>query len=247
MQKDLEGRVALVTGASRGIGYQLARQLGARGAHVIALARTVGALEELDDEIKAAGGDAATLVPVDLKDFDALDRLGAAIYERWGKLDILIGNAAMLGTLSPVGHIKVKTFDEAMATNVTANWRLIRSLDALLRQSDAGRALFLTAAQAHSCTPFWAVQAATKAALEALVRTWAAETQKTALRVNLADPGPVRTGLRAKAMPGEDPRKLAEPAEIAPALLALVSPAYGRTGCLYDRVAGDTLDFLQAD
>ncbi|MTI00388.1 SDR family NAD(P)-dependent oxidoreductase [Roseibium sp. RKSG952] len=247
MERDFEGRVALVTGASRGIGYQLARQLGARGAHVIALARTVGALEELDDEIKSAGGEAATLVPVDLKDFEALDRLGAAIYERWGKLDVLIGNAGMLGTLSPIGHIKVKTFDEAMATNVTANWRLLRSLDALLRQSDAGRALFLTAAQAHSCTPFWGLQASTKAALEALVRTYAAETQKSSLKVNLADPGPVRTGLRAKAMPGEDPQTVAAPEEIAPALLQLVSTSYPRTGCLYDRLSDDTLDFLASE
>ncbi|MTI42335.1 NAD(P)-dependent dehydrogenase (short-subunit alcohol dehydrogenase family) [Roseibium hamelinense] len=244
MQKDFEGRVALVTGASRGIGYQLAKNLGARGAHVIALARTVGGLEELDDEIQQAGGESATLVPVDLKDFGALDRLGAAIYKRWKKLDVLIGNAAMLGTLSPIGHIKVKTFDEALATNVTANWRLMRSMDALLRQSDAGRALFLTAAQAHSCTPFWGIQSTTKAALEALVRTYAAETEKAALNVNLADPGPVRTGLRAKAMPGEDPSTLATPEDVAPALVNLVSAQYMRTGCLYDRLSDDTLDLL---
>ncbi|MBO6757047.1 MAG: SDR family NAD(P)-dependent oxidoreductase [Roseibium sp.] len=230
MERDFDGRVALVTGASRGLGYQIARELGVRGAHVIALARTVGGLEELDDDIKADGGEAATLVPVDLKDFDALDRLGAAIFKRWKKLDILVGNAALAATLSPVGHIKVKTFTEALDTNVTANWRLIRSLDPLLRQSDAGRAVFLTAAQAHTATPFWSLHAATKAALEAMVKTWAAETQKSNLRVNLFDPGPLRTGLRAKTMPGEDPDTLTEPVEVVPSLLKLLGPDATQTG-----------------
>jgi len=235
MQKDFEGRVALVTGASRGLGYQLAKQLGARGAQVIALARTVGGLEELDDEIKEAGGPDATLVPLDLKDFDALDRLGAAIFERWKKLDILIGNAGIMGTLSPVGHIKPKTFEEALSTNVTANFRLIRSLDPLLRQSEAGRALFLTDHHSDGQTPFWGIQSATKAALDALVRTYAAETAKTALRINLADPGPMRTGLRGKAMPGEDKEKLPRPAEVAANLLPLVMPSVTQTGQLYSR------------
>jgi len=235
MQQDFEGRVALVTGASRGLGYQLAKQLGTRGAQVIALARTVGGLEELDDEIKQAGGPDATLVPLDLKDFEALDRLGAAIFERWKKLDILIGNAGIMGTLSPVGHIKPKTFEEALATNVTANWRLIRSLDPLLRQSAGGRALFLTDHHSNGQTPFWGIQAATKAALEAIVRTYAAETAITALRVNLADPGPMRTGLRAKAMPGEDKDKLPHPAEVAADLLPLVTPDVTQTGQLFSR------------
>lgn len=238
MEKDFEGRVALVTGASRGIGYELARQLGARGAQVIAIARTVGGLEELDDAIKQAGGPPAMLVPVDLKDFDALDRLGAAIFERWKKLDILIGNAAMAATLSPVGHIKVKTFDEAMATNVTANYRLLRSLDVLLRQSDAGRALFLTDGHVRTTTPFWGLQATTKAALEAMVKTYAAETEKTAMRINLADPGPVRTGHRAKAMPGEDPDKLPKPESVATDLLKLVGKDVTETGKVFDRVKG---------
>ena len=242
MTQDFEGRVAVVTGASRGIGYQLAKALGSRGAHVIAVARTVGGLEDLDDEIRAAGGQ-ATLVPVDITDFDALDRLGAAIFERWKKLDILVGNAGILGLLSPLGHISPKDFEKAMATNVTANWRLIRSLDPLLRQSDAARVLFMTATQAHSCTAFWGVQAVTKAALEALARTYANESLKTNIKINLADPGPVRTGLRAKAMPGEDPDKLAKPEDVAAALLKLLGPDMTDTGRLYDHARGEIRDF----
>ncbi|MEJ8475323.1 SDR family NAD(P)-dependent oxidoreductase [Roseibium algae] len=237
MVQDFDGRIALVTGASRGIGYQLAKELGSRGAHVIAIARTVGALEELDDDIKTAGGQ-TTLVPVDLTDFDALDRLGAAVYERWKKLDILVGNAAQLGVLSPLGHIGPKDFDKVMATSVTANWRLIRSLDPLLRQSDSGRAVFMTSHHARECTPFWGLQSVSKAALEALVRTYAHETEKTAMRVNLFDPGPVRTGLRAKAMPGENPDKLPQPVDVVPELLAMLLPDVGVTGQLYDRTKG---------
>lgn len=242
MTKEFEGRVAVVTGASRGIGYQLAKSLGSKGAHVIAIARTVGGLEDLDDEIQAAGGQ-ATLVPVDLTDYDALDRLGAAIFERWKKLDILVGNAAILGLLSPLGHISPKDFEKAMATNVTANWRLIRSLDLLLRQSDAARVLFMTGAHAHSCTAYWGIQAVTKAALEALARTYANETLKTNVKINLADPGPVRTGLRAKAMPGEDPEKIAKPEDVVPSLLKLLGPDVAETGKLYDRLKDEILDF----
>lgn len=238
MNKDFEGKIALVTGASRGIGYQVAKQLGERGAHVIALARTVGALEELDDEIGSAGGE-TTLVPLDLTDFDALDRLGAAIYERWKKLDIFVGNAGMLGVLSPLGHISPKDFEKVMAVNVTANWRLIRSLDPLLRQSDAGRALLLTSVQAATCTAFWGLQATSKAAVEALARTWANESRQTTLKINLADPGPTRTGLRAKAMPGEVADNLARPATVAKDLLELVQPDVLDSGRLYDRVSGE--------
>ncbi|MCX2723179.1 SDR family NAD(P)-dependent oxidoreductase [Roseibium salinum] len=236
MHKDFEGRLAVVTGASRGIGYQIAKKLGERGAHVIAIARTVGGLEDLDDEIKAAGGQ-ATLVPLDLTDYDALDRLGAAIFERWKKLDILVGNAGVLGVLSPLGHIGPKDFEKVMAVNVTANWRLIRSLDPLLRQSDAGRALFLTAVQAHTCTAFWGLQAISKSAVEAMARTWAQESLQTPMKINLADPGPTRTGLRAKAMPGEIPENLPSPAGVADELLDLVGPEVLETGKLYDRVA----------
>jgi len=236
--EDFKGRVAVVTGASRGIGYQLALKLGAAGAHVIAIAKTVGGLEDLDDDIKAAGGEAATLVPVDLTDYDALDRLGAAIFERWGKLDILVGNAGKLGVLSPLGHIGIKDFDSVMAVNVTANWRLIRSLDPLLRQSDAGRALFLTAEQAQSATAFWGLQATSKAALEALVHTYANESLQTAMKINLADPGPVRTGLRAKAMPGENPDTLPSPADAADGLMDLLRPSVTATGTLFRRKDG---------
>lgn len=242
MSKDFEGRVALVTGASRGIGYQLAKQLAARGAHVIAIARTVGGLEDLDDEIQAAGGQ-ATLVPVDLMDYDALDRLGAAIFERWKKLDILIGNAGMLGVLSPLGHISPKDFEKVMAINVTANWRLIRSLDPLLRQSDAGRALFLTAVQASTCTAFWGLQSTSKAAVEALARTWANESLQTNMKINLADPGPTRTGLRAKAMPGEPAENLPEPSLVASELLEQVKPDVLETGKLYDRVSREWVSY----
>ncbi|WP_298982319.1 SDR family NAD(P)-dependent oxidoreductase [uncultured Roseibium sp.] len=236
MEKDFDGRVALVTGASRGIGYQIAKKLGERGAHVIALARTVGGLEDLDDEIKSAGGQ-TTLVPLDLMDFDALDRLGAAVFERWKKLDILIGNAGMLGVLSPIGHISPKDFEKVMSVNVTANWRLIRSLDPLLRQSDAGRALFLTAVQAQTCTAFWGLHAISKASVEAMTKTWANESLQTPMKINIADPGPTRTGLRAKAMPGEIPDNLATPELVAEDLLELVKPDVLETGRLFDRVS----------
>jgi NAD(P)-dependent dehydrogenase (short-subunit alcohol dehydrogenase family) len=236
MTKDFEGRIALVTGASRGIGYQIAKQLGERGAHVIALARTVGGLEDLDDEIRAAGGE-TTLVPLDLTDFDALDRLGAAIYERWKKLDVFVANAGMLGVLSPLGHISPKDFDKVSAVNITANWRLIRSLDPLLRQSDAGRALFLTSVQAATCTPFWGLQSISKSAVEAMARTWANESLQTKMKINLADPGPTRTGLRAKAMPGEVAENLPRPDAVAADLLELVKPDVLETGRLFDRVS----------
>lgn len=235
-RKDFEGRVALVTGASRGIGYQIAKQLGERGAHVIALARTVGGLEDLDDEIASAGGQ-TTLVPLDLTDADALDRLGAAIFERWKKLDILVANAGMLGVLSPIGHISPKDFDKVMAVNVTANWRLIRSLDPLLRQSEAGRALFLTSVQAQTRTAFWGLQSISKAAVEAMAKTWANESLQTPMKINLADPGPTRTGLRAKAMPGEIPDNLPAPNEVAGELVELLKPDVFRTGELFDRVS----------
>ncbi|WP_106754190.1 SDR family NAD(P)-dependent oxidoreductase [Pannonibacter carbonis] len=239
----LQGRVAVVTGASRGIGYHLAKALAAEGVHVIALARTVGGLEDLDDEIKGLGG-SATLVPLDLMDYDGIDRLGAAIFERWGKLDMLVGNAGMLGGLSPLGHIDIKTFDKVMALNVTANWRLIRSLDPLLRQSDAGRAVFLTSSAAHKCKPFWGVYSASKAALEALVRTYAAETQSGTVRVNLLNPGAMRTAMRAKAMPGEDPDTLPHPSEVAPQIIAMLRPDFIDTGRLFDRPSGMFKDFV---
>ncbi|MEZ5839316.1 MAG: SDR family NAD(P)-dependent oxidoreductase [Hyphomicrobiales bacterium] len=233
--KPLEGRIALVTGASRGIGYHAALALAAAGAHVIAVARTQGGLEELDDEIQAAGGGGATLVPLDLMDFEGIDRLGAAIYERWGKLDALLGNAGALGQLAPIGHIDLKVWDKTLAVNVTANWRMLRSFDPLLRRSDAGRALFLTSGAPHKCRAFWGVYSATKAALEALVRTYADELRNISpVRANLLNPGPMRTAMRAQAMPGEDPMTLPHPSEIAPTIVELLSPSFTETGVIYD-------------
>ena len=225
----LAGRVALVTGASRGIGAAIARLFAAEGAHIVAVARTVGGLEELDDAIKAAGG-TATLVPQDLTDFDAIDRLGAALHERYGRLDVLVGNAGVLGGLSPVPHIEPKVWDEAVAINLTANYRLIRSLDPLLRQSDAGRAVFVSTGATRAPRAYWGTYGTTKIALEYLVLTWAAEVAETAIRVNLVNPGATRTAMRATAMPGEDPETLPAPEDIAPVFLDLAAPDCTRHG-----------------
>ncbi|PWJ85233.1 NAD(P)-dependent dehydrogenase (short-subunit alcohol dehydrogenase family) [Pseudaminobacter salicylatoxidans] len=229
---DLSNRVALVTGASRGIGYQIAKHMAAAGAHVIAVARTVGGLEDLDDEIKAAGGQ-ATLVPLDLTDMDGIDRLGGAINDRWGKLDILVANAGVLGVISPIGHVEAKVFDKVMAVNVTGTWRLIRSVDPLLRKSDAGRAIVLSSGAAHSARAFWGPYAASKAAVETLVRSWSDETRNMPLRVNNVDPGATRTAMRAQAVPGENPDTLPTPAEVARKILPLASPALRETGMLF--------------
>ncbi|MBW8444817.1 MAG: SDR family NAD(P)-dependent oxidoreductase [Arenimonas sp.] len=232
MTVDLKGRIALVTGASRGIGYYTALELAKAGAHVIACARTVGGLEELDDAIKAVGG-SATLVPFDLADMNAIDALGASIDERWGKLDILVANAGILGVISPIGHIEAKVFEKVMTINVTATWRLIRSLEPLLVKSDQGRALILSSAAAHKCRPFWGVYSASKAAVEALARTWAGETQRLPLRIVSIDPGPTRTAMRAQAMPGEDPSTVPHPSEVAARLLPLCGTALTETGKLF--------------
>jgi NAD(P)-dependent dehydrogenase (short-subunit alcohol dehydrogenase family) len=224
-----ENRIALITGASRGIGHAAAIALAKQGMHVILVARTVGGLEEADDEIQKAGG-SATLVPLDLRDFDALDRLGASIYERWGKLDAFFGNAGVLGALTPLSHLEPKVFAEALDVNVTANWRLIRSLDPLLRASDAGRALFVTTGAARKHIPYWGSYAVTKAALESLVLTYAAECASTNVRVNLLSPGPLRTKMRAKAMPGEDPQSLEPPETVTPLIKELLSPSCIRNG-----------------
>ena len=231
--KPLAGRIAVVTGASRGIGYQAAKGIAAAGAHVIAVARTVGGLEELDDAIRKLGG-SATLVPLNLTDYDAIDRLGAAIFQRWKKLDIFLANAGVLGQLSPLGHIPPKVWDEVMAVNVTANWRLIRSLDPLLRESDAGRAIFMSSGAAERCRPFWGPYSASKAALNALARTYAQEVQSTPVRVVVVDPGRTRTAMRAKAMPGEDPATLPKPTEIVPHLVEMASPGFDRTDVLFE-------------
>ncbi|WP_296745168.1 SDR family NAD(P)-dependent oxidoreductase [Mesorhizobium sp.] len=233
MTLDLSGRVAVVTGASRGIGYFIARELAAAGAHVIAVARTVGGLEELDDQIKADGRGQATLVPLDLADTAGIDRLGGAIHERWGKLDILVANAGVLGVISPIGHVEAKTFEKVMTINVTSTWRLIRSVDPLLRLSDAGRAIILSSNAAHSARAFWAPYAASKAAVETMMRSWAHETESLPLRVNAADPGATRTAMRAQAMPGEDPETLPHPSEIARRIAPLASPELKETGLIF--------------
>lgn len=236
MAQFLGGRLALVTGASRGIGRAVALDLARAGAHVVALARTQGALEELDDEVRKLGGE-ATLVPCDLKDAEALDRLGAAIHERWGKLDILVANAGVLGPITPLSHVEPRQWDDVLAVNVTANWRLVRSLDALLRASDAGRAVFVSSGAAHRADlrPYWGPYAVTKAALDALARTYAAETATTSnVKVMVVNPGPLRTRMRATAMPGEDPETLRTPEEFATKLIALCRPDATETGKLYD-------------
>ncbi len=245
MAQSLDGRLALVTGASRGIGRATALALARAGAHVVALARTQGALEELDDEIRRLGGE-ATLVPCDLKDSEALDRLGAALHERWGSLDILVANAGVLGPITPLSHVEPKQWDNVVAVNVTANWRLIRSLDALLRASDAGRVVFISSGAGHRADmrPYWGPYAVTKAALDALARTYAAETSTTSsVQVTVVNPGPLRTRMRAAAMPGEDPETLRTPEDLAPKIVALCSPDATGTGKLYDFPTDKMLSF----
>jgi NAD(P)-dependent dehydrogenase (short-subunit alcohol dehydrogenase family) len=233
----LEGRIALVTGASRGLGAAAALAFAKEGAHVVAVARTVGGLEALDDRIQKAGG-SATLVPLDVTDGAGIDRLGGAIYERFGKLDVFLGNAGLLGTLSPIGHIDPAIFEKVMAVNVTANWRLIRSLDPLLRASDAGRAIFVTSGVSRRVVPYWSAYAASKAALDMMVCTYAAESAHTAVRVNLYNPGPMRTGMRKEAFPGEKPESVPLPEAHAEALIQLAVPACTMNG---EWVAGDQL------
>ena len=231
MSKRFAGKIALVTGASKGIGRAAAIALGGEGAHVICVARTTGALEEVDDAVQKAGG-TATLVPLNLKDVAAIDRLGASIFERWGKLDAFLGNAGTLGVLTPLTHLEPKIFAELVELNITANWRLIRSLDPLLRLSDAGRALFVTSGAARKHTPFWGGYAMSKAALESLALTYAAECEETKVKVNLVNPGPIRTLMRKKAMPGEDASRLKTPEQLAPLLLDLLAPEQTQNGTL---------------
>lgn len=225
LSRPLEGKVILISGASRGIGYASALALAKAGAHIIALARTQGGLEDLDDEIKAVGGE-TTLVPTDLKQLDTLDQLAAIIHERWGRLDGLFANAGVLGEITPAQQVTPKTFDEVFAVNMTANYRLIRALDPLLRAAPAGRALFMTSGVAQSHRAYWSAYAASKAALEAYVSCWAKEIDITNVRVNLLNPGAVRTAMRAKAMPGEDGSTLPSPRDVAPLVVEMLSPNY---------------------
>ena len=220
----LAGRIALVTGASRGIGYASALAIAKAGAHVIATARTQGGLEELDDEIFAATGQHATLAPFDLVDGGGIDRLGGALYERFGKLDILVHAAAMLGPLTPASHMDPRQFDKVLAVNMKAPYRLIRSYEPLLRASDAGRAIFLTSHVAKEPRAFWGGYAATKAGMEAYVKAWADEMENSPIRACLLDPGRMRTAMRREAYPGEDKDALPDPSEIGPLVVELANP-----------------------
>ena len=225
----LQGRISVITGASRGLGAAIAKRFAGEGAHVVLVARTVGGLEEVDDAIRAEGG-AATLVPLDLTEFDRIDEMGAALAQRFGHIDVLVGNAGILGTLSPMGHIDTQIWDQVIAVNLTANWRLIRSFDPLLRASNSGRAIFVTSGAADGAHPYWGAYAASKAALEIMVKTWAGEVTKTPVKVNLVDPGALRTSMRAEAYPGEDPMTLRAADEITDTFVELAEAASTRHG-----------------
>lgn len=242
MTLPLTDRIALVTGASRGIGYATARALARAGAHIVAVARTQGGLEELDDDIRKDGG-SATLVPLNLTDVDGIARLGAALNDRHGKLDILVGNAGVSGPSSPLGHIEMKPWNDVISINVSANFQLIRCMEPLLRKSDAGRAVFVTSGAANKASAYLGPYSASKAALEALVRVWANETASTALRVNLFNPGPIRTRMRAAVFPGEDPLKLDTPEQAAEFIVPMCAPSWNETGKFYDYPTRKLLSF----
>ncbi len=227
-----DGKVALVTGASRGIGRAIAKALALQGAHVVALARTKGGLEELDDEIRAAGGE-ISLVRLDLKDGAKIDALGPTLYERWKRLDIFVGNAGILGPLSPLGHISEADWSAELAINLTANWRLLRTLDPILRLAPAARVLFMTSGGAERCRAYWGPYSVSKAALDALAKTYAHEVASTNVKVNLLDPGRIRTRMRAQAYPGEDEKTVPAPDAIVPLALSLLTPEVTTSGDLH--------------
>ena len=242
MSGPLASRIALITGASRGIGHALAIALAKLGAHIVATARTPGGLEELDDAVRAVGG-TATLVPLEMRDTDGIVRLAAALNERYGKLDIFVGNAALGGSNSPLDHFEPKEWDNVLAVNVTANWHFIRTMDALLKRSDAGRVVFLTSGASANPRPFRGLYATSKAALETLARTYAAETASTPIRVNLFNPGPTRTRMRATVMPGEDPMTLPTAETMAEQIVPLCLPDFDKTGMKYDAPTGRLLAY----
>jgi NAD(P)-dependent dehydrogenase (short-subunit alcohol dehydrogenase family) len=244
MDKPLADHIALVTGASRGIGYALSLALARAGAHVIAVARTVGGLEELDDAVRTAGS-TATLVPLDMRDYPGIYRLAKALNERHKRLDILVGNAAIGGQRSPLGHVDPNAWDEAIAINLTANYHLIRAMDPLLGRAVAGRVVFMTSGAATHARAYAGPYSVSKAALNVLARTYAAETDSTPIRVNLFNPGPTRTRMRAQVMPGEDPMTLPTPEQVAERILDLCLPSFSETGKLYDYPAGTLLEFKQ--
>ncbi|HXC28487.1 MAG TPA: SDR family NAD(P)-dependent oxidoreductase [Stellaceae bacterium] len=235
----LTGKIALITGASRGIGAAVAEACAREGAHLVLAARTVGGLEEVDDKIRVAGG-AATLVPLDLRDFIKIDELAAGIYQRFERLDILVGNAAEFGTFSPLGHIDPGLWQEVIDLNLTANWRLIRAMDPLLRAAPHGRAIFVTSGIARSPRAYWGPYAVSKAGLEVLVKTYAAECEKTNVRANLIGPGVVRTRLRARVFPGEDPMTLPPPETVVDAFVQLALDSCERNGDII--TASDLID-----
>jgi NAD(P)-dependent dehydrogenase (short-subunit alcohol dehydrogenase family) len=242
MTLPLADRIALVTGASRGIGYAAARALARAGAHIVAVARTQGGLEELDDEIRKDGG-SATLVPLSLTDFEGIARLGAALNDRHGKLDILLGNAGVSGPSSPLGHIEMKSWNDVLSINVSANFQLIRCMEPLLRKSEAGRAVFITSGAANKASAYLGPYAASKAALETLARVWANETASTPLRVNLFNPGPIRTRMRASIFPGEDPLTLDTPEQAAEFIMPMCLPSWNETGKFYNYPTRTLLSF----
>src|SRR6201992_1080310 len=242
MSQPLASRIALVTGASRGIGHATALALAKAGAHIVAVARTQGGLEELDDEIRKHGG-SATLVPLSLTDFDGIARLGAALHERHGKLDILVGNAGVAGPSSPLGHIEMKPWNDVFAVNVSANFQLIRCMEPPLKNSDAGRAVFVTSGAASKAVAYVGPYAASKAALDTLVRVWANETATTNIRVNLFSPGPIRTRMRATVFPGEDPLTLDTPEQVAEFIVPMCAPDWTETGKLYDYASHSLMSF----
>lgn len=230
----LKDRIALITGASRGIGRAVALRFAEEGAKLVLVARTGGALEELDDEIREKTGQSATLVPMDMRDFDSIDKMGGAIYERFGKLDILVGNAGVLGALSPMGHIKAKDWAQVMDVNLTANWRLLRSCDPLLRKSDAGRCVFVTSTVGANPRAYWSSYAVSKAALEMMTKIYALEIAETSIRANLINPGGTRTAMRALAMPGEDPKTLKTPEQVTDVFVTLSEAACTFNGVTLD-------------
>jgi len=229
----LAGKIGIVTAAASGMGRAGAMRFAREGAHVLLLARNRKALEEVDDRIRAGGGK-ATLIPLDLADGKAIDALGPSLYERFGRLDVLVGNAAILGRLSPLPHIPGEHWDRSFAVNVTANWRLIRTLDPLLRRSEAGRVIFVTSGVARSARAYWAPYSVSKAALEALAKTYANETADSPIKVNLIDPGATATRMRAEAYPGEDQAMLPTPDEVAERFVALAMPGWVKTGTLVE-------------
>jgi NAD(P)-dependent dehydrogenase (short-subunit alcohol dehydrogenase family) len=242
LAQSLSGRIALVTGGSRGIGHALCVALAKEGAHVVATGRTVGGLEELDDAIKTVGG-SATLVPLEMRDSDGIVRLAGALNQRYSKLDIMVGNAALGAPNSPLDHFDPKEWDEVMAVNITANWHLIRAMHALLLRSDAGRVVFMTSNQPSRPRAYRGLYGVSKSALESLARTYALETASTPIRVNLFNPGPTRTRMRAAVMPGEDPMTLPTPDVVAAEIVPLCRPDFTDSGKLYDFASKNLLSF----